>query len=204
MKKNDLSFYGCEDEELQKEWERMFYNKDLNMKKEKLTMCQIARKVALGEIPEGYEIDWFREAPGEVIDDRVAGEAIEIDRDDVPVPERVIVKGRYEVNWERYMRWDTDEEEEKVDFGKVTLFTRFVIGPVKFIYGKKDEEKLKGWLESNYDLGRTGLMKKDLVFNVKYEYGDVKRRLMDMMFTNVNYGEKEIEADMECEFMTEI
>lgn len=173
------------------------------MERKKLTMYQIANSVALGVIPEGYEIDWFGEAPGEVIDDRVAGEAVEIERDDVPVPERVIVKGRYEVDVERYIHWDM-EEEEKVDFGKVTLFTRFVLGPVKFIYGKKDEEKLRGWLESNYDLGRIGLMKRDLVFNMKYMYGDVKRRLMDIMFTNVNYGEKEIEANMECEFMTEI
>lgn len=170
----------------------------------KLTLLQIAEMVARGEMPDGYEISYMGGEPGVMFDDEVSGERIDISRDDVPVPEKMLVKGETVVNleWYRYAVWE--EKNELVEFGPVSIWTYGKITGMKFVYPYGDLEKVRTWVENTMErwVDRK-LTKKDVVFDMSYVFGDMKRNFFDVSVCEVNYPEDDegdIEVGLICDY----
>ena len=169
-----------------------------------LTLLQIAEMVARGEMPDGYEISYkMGGEPGVMFDDEVIGERIDISRDDVPVPEKVLVKGENVVNleWYRYAAWEG--KDEVVEFGPVKIETYGKITGMKFVYPCGDREKVRAWVENTMErwVDRK-LSKKDVVFDMSYVLGDMKRNFFDVSGCEVNYPENDggdIKVSLTCD-----
>jgi hypothetical protein len=173
------------------------------MKKKKLTILQIAESVSKGVMPEGYEIGFIRMEPGVLFDDVVSGKDVKIDRDGVPVPERVEVRGEcvVDLDYYRYIIWEG--KDEIVEFGPVVLRTVCNTSLLRFVYVPEDREKIERWMTSYDDVMKKVDMKKaDMVFGFSYEVGDVKRMFKDVLLKEVIWpdGGGEIKADMICDF----
>ena len=177
----------------------------MNKKDNRLTLYRIAQLVANGIKPEGYEIEWFGAEPGIAFDEVVGSEITGISRDTVPVPEMIHVRGLNYVD----LLMDYSPlvvDEEKVDFGKVTLRTRFRIDSITFFYPAKDRWKVdKWWHEQMDDLGSVK-MKKDVVFDLTYDLYGMKRTMYNSWLSGVKYPEPDdengmVEASVTCDWM---
>lgn len=172
------------------------------MKKKKLTMCQIACKAARGETPEGYNVKWMGIPPGTVLEEYIVGEDVELSGD-VPHPDRVVLKGSYVVDIGRYAYSDP-EDDRKMDFGPVYVFTRFVMNDFKFLYKVERKDEVEKYIMDYMDMiGRVAL-KKDYVFDVKYKGGVRNGMLMNSQITGMEFPEDDgmIEMNLVCDYVT--
>jgi len=115
------------------------------------------------------------------------------------------VKGAYVVDVDRYMylNLEDDVKEVKMDFGPVYVFTRFGLDDLKFLYKKERKEEVENYI-GNY-MYRDGrfAMKKDFVFDVKYESGDRKGMLMNAFIKDAVFPEDDgmIEVKLVCDYV---
>ena len=172
------------------------------MARKKLTMYQIANKVALGEIPEGYYVKWIGNPPGRVFEDYADGGDAMIIGVDVPQPDGIDVKGAYAIDVDGYRQWDF-ERDKKMKFGQVELETRFMLDDVKFLYKSERKEELEKYVRKYMGMDGRAARKKDYVFNVVYVSGDRRGTLLNAWIKDVTYPEDEgmIEAKLVCDYI---
>ena len=173
------------------------------MERKKLTMYQIANKVALGEIPEGYYVKWIGNPPGKVFEDYADGGDVMIIGVAVPQPDGIVVKGAYVIDVESYHQWDF-ERDKKVKFGPVELETRFMLDDVKFLYKSERREELEKYVRKYMDMDGRAVRKKDYVFNVIYVSGDRRGTLMNAWIQDMKFPEDDegmIEVKLVCDYI---
>ena len=173
------------------------------MARKKLTIYQIANSAALGVIPEGYYVKWIGTPPGMVFENYADGSDVMIIGVDVPQPDGIVVKGAYAIDMESYHQW-AFEMDRKVKFGPVELETKFELDDLKFLYKVERKEELEKYIRNYMDMNGRMALKKDYVFNAKYESGDRKGMLMNAFMSDVKFPEDEegmIEVKLVCDYV---
>ena len=154
--------------------------------------------------PAGYEIDWLSNGkPGILFEDRVPGDSVHFSREDVPVPETLLMTGTIIIDLNRLLSWD-DNPKKKLEFGRVTIPTEFQVSALTFVYDGKDAGKLAAWWDKVYSAEIRNLMKKDVVFDMKYVWNGAKTDVYSVLMKEVTYPEKDgdkVVANLVCDWL---
>lgn len=138
------------------------------MDAEKLTYTQICNLIQQGredEIPSGYNIVWTTPKPQKLFDIELPAERISVNGNDFPSPIKVYVSAEYEVIIPIY----TIGNDTVLDFGTITLCTKFSLSKLKFEY--EHQYDIMHWMnaKSIYD---KETKKSDCMFNATLIIGD--------------------------------
>lgn len=151
-------------------------------------ICLLAAQNRLDLIPDDYKIEWACDIrPGKVLDEHIAPEDLQMNRNSFPMPDDVRISGSYSV-----VVPDPYEEgtEELLDFGPVLIRTKFWFDKIDFYYYdsvgvmqvQEETERIINMLTN-----RTGYMRKeDYTFDAEFSIPIGTCKLYNLMVTGVD------------------